>query len=185
MPPAKKQKGPGTSPGKTPEPMTHVGDSVDWENSKKNHKRIGTLFLAHSQNPTWGQVWDEVPEAELCKQDFWGSLATYLVEIYRISQESKKNPGKALASKSAAYVWSGLIDDMKNRFSMSSSPQTKVRTPRRTPHTHTPRAHARDVLSPLIHLRCALRVRRSSSSASPARTAPRRTGTRGSRSRSA
>ena len=43
MPPAKKQKVPGTSPGKTPKPMTHGGDSVDWENGKKNHKRIAGL----------------------------------------------------------------------------------------------------------------------------------------------
>lgn len=114
MPPAKKQKVPGTSPGKTPKPMTHGGDSVDWENGKKNHKRIGKLFLEHSQNAEWGQVWDDVPEAELCKQSFWGSFATYLVAIYRISLQAHKNPGKPLASASAAGVWSGLIEDTKN-----------------------------------------------------------------------
>ena len=148
MPPAKKQKVPGTSPGKTPQPMTHRGDSVDWENGKKNHKRIGTLFLEHSQNSEWGQVWDDVPEAELCKQSFWGSFATYLVAIYRISLQAQRNPGKPLASASAAGVWSGLIEDTKNRFSESSLPQMKARTPRRTPRTRTPRTHARDVPMP-------------------------------------
>ena len=88
MPPAKKKKGPGTSPGKTPEVMTSAGGSVDWDKSKKNHKRIGTCFLAHAQNFAWGLIWDEVPEAELSQMDFWGSFATYLVEIYQIEKGS-------------------------------------------------------------------------------------------------
>ena len=88
MPPAKKKKGPGTSPGKTPEVMTSAGGSVDWDKSKKNHKRIGTCFLAHAQNLAWGLIWDEVPEAELSQMDFWGSFATYLVEIYHRSRRA-------------------------------------------------------------------------------------------------
>ena len=141
MPPAKKKRGPGTSPGKTPEVMTSAGGSVDWDKSKKNHKRIGTCFLAHAQNLAWGLIWDEVPESELNQMDFWGSFATYLVEIYQIDK-GHVNVGKALASNSAAGVWGGLIEDMKFRFSSSTSPQTKARTPR-THATHTHAAHAR------------------------------------------
>ena len=121
--------------------MTSAGGSVDWDKSKKNHKRIGTCFLAHAQNLAWGLIWDEVPEAELSQMDFWGSFATYLVEIYQIDK-GHVNVGKALASNSAAGVWGGLIEDMKFRFSSSTSPQTKARTPR-TPATHTHAAHAR------------------------------------------
>ena len=71
--------------------------------------------------------------------DFWGSFATYLVEIYQIDK-GHVNVGKALASNSAAGVWGGLIEDMKFRFSSSTSPQTKARTPRtHATHTHAAR----------------------------------------------
>ena len=78
--------------------------------------------------------------------DFWGSFATYLVEIYQIDK-GHVNVGKALASNSAAGVWGGLIEDMKFRFSSSTSPQTKARTPPRTHATHTHAAHATHAMS--------------------------------------
>ena len=155
--------------------MTSAGGSVDWDKSKKNHKRIGTCFLAHAQNSAWGLIWDEVPEAELNQMDFWGSFATYLVEIYQIEKGSV-NVGKALASNSAAGVWGGLIEDMKFRFSSSTSPQTKVRTPPRTHATHTHAAHA-STRCPVDRPSAARRVRRSSSSARQGTSAPRPSGT--------
>ena len=97
MPPAKKKKSPGNSPGNIPAPMTAGGDSEDWVKGKANHKRIGTCFLAHSQSSRWGLIWDEVPEAEMCENDFWGSLATYVCEIYEI-EAGLKNAGKGLAA---------------------------------------------------------------------------------------
>ena len=168
MPPAKKKKPPGTSPGKTPAPMPAGGDSNDWVKGKANHKRIGTCFLAHSQSSRWGLIWDEVPEAEMCENDFWGSLATYVCEIYEI-EAGLKNAGKGLASSTAAGVWSGLIEDMKIRFSKSTSSQTKVRTPRtHAAHASTrpnmpnvPNVPARTGCRPASaqdFLRCSLRV---------------------------
>ena len=43
----------------------------------------------------------------MCENDFWGSLATYVCEIYEI-EAGLKNAGKGLASSTAAGVWSGL-----------------------------------------------------------------------------
>ena len=112
--------------------------SDDWVKGKANHKRIGTCFLAHAQNPKWEEIWDEVPEAEMREQLFWGSFTTYLIEIYLIAA-GQKNAGKNLSSRTAVYVWSGLIDDMKYRFAKSTSPQTKARSPP-TPASIPPRS---------------------------------------------
>ena len=87
--PGQKKEGPRDFPGKDAR-----GDDVGWglrrlgQEHKKNHKRIGTCFLAHAQNFAWGLIWDEVPEAELSQMDFWGSFATYLVEIYHRSRRA-------------------------------------------------------------------------------------------------
>ena len=138
MPPTKKAKAPGTSPGKspgkTPAVMTAGGDTNNWEKGKANHVRIGTCFLKHAQNPAWGLIWAGVPEADICSEEFFGSLATFLVEIYVI-ESGQKNQGKNLASGTAIQVWSGLIDEVKNRFSKSVSEQTKARSPLARPAT--------------------------------------------------
>jgi len=163
MPPAKKKKSPGNSPGNIPAPMTAGGDSEDWVKGKANHKRIGNCFLAHSQNPKWGLDWDKVPEAELREQDFWGSFATYLTEIYEIAA-GQKNPGKNLSSKSAVNAWSGLIDDFKSRFGKSASQETKARpppTPARPFPPRTPRQHAPNVPMRLMTV-CRAAPRRTS-----------------------
>ena len=44
---------------------------------KANYVRIGECFLAHADNAAWGKTWTNVPEADICTQDFFGSLATY------------------------------------------------------------------------------------------------------------
>ena len=47
MPPARKKKPPGNSPGNVPAPMTAGGDSEDWVKGKANHKRIGNCGFKH------------------------------------------------------------------------------------------------------------------------------------------
>ena len=126
MPPAKRQKPGGISPGKVPTVMKAVGDSPATQSGKGNFLRIGDLFLAHADNSAWGKVWTDVPEPEICTQDFFGSLATYIVDIYEI-KEGDKNAGQTLAKSTLVQLWSGLIEHTRNRFSKSTSVQTQER----------------------------------------------------------
>ena len=126
--PKKRPRGPETSGG-TPEPMTAGGDSRawrGWSGSKANHVRIGTSFLEYSQNDKWVLVWTEVPEKEMCCENFFGSLAIFLSEIYVID-EKDRNGGQRLHSKTAVGVWSGLIDQAKHRFCKSTNATTQAR----------------------------------------------------------
>ena len=127
MPPARKKESPRKPPaaGKAPAPMTTQGAARGTVSIKQNQIRILERFLEFSANEVWGTVWAEVPEAEVCTQDFWGSFATYLSEVYVIS-EGEKNAGQGMAPSTTVNTWSGLLDSTKQRFSKSDSEQTKV-----------------------------------------------------------
>ena len=106
--------------------------------------QLGEAFLAHAQNEKWGLKWSEVPEEEICTNDFWGSLATYIAEIYTIG-EGKKNQGKNLSRKVGVQEWSGLLHQVKLRFNKSTSTCTQVCLAQHA-HAHTAPSplHARE-----------------------------------------
>ena len=182
MPPRKKATPGGGTPGKVPTPMQATGASANTLSGKANHVRIGECFLAHADNAAWGKTWTDVPEAEICTQDFFGSLATYLVSDYKIA-EGQKNPGQALAKSTAVQTWSGLIDHTRQRFGKSTSMQTQERLSQHALHPPAAPAHAREHRPrPMLTRRPPLRGRISSSARRPTATS-RRSGTPASRRR--
>ena len=69
MPPAKKAKGPGTSPGQTPVPMTSRGDSDAWEKglrdyAKAHGKPIPAAVAPEPEPPKAEEPKAEPPKAE-------------------------------------------------------------------------------------------------------------------------
>ena len=80
-----------------------------------------------------------MPEPEICTQDFFGSLATYIVDIYEI-KEGDKNAGQTMAKSTLVQLWSGLIEHTKHRFIKSTSVQTQERLAQNPPPARTPRS---------------------------------------------
>ena len=60
----------------------------------------------------WGAAFEKVPVAVLASTEFWGHFATWLVEIYVIS-EGDVNGGQHLGVGPAHHAWSGAIDSAR------------------------------------------------------------------------
>ena len=88
--------------------MTAEGRAPGTVAGKSNQERVGTEFLKYAANEKWGQVWEDVPEDEVCKKDFWGSLATYLATIY-IIPVGHKNAGTGFHHSTAVGIWGGCL----------------------------------------------------------------------------
>ena len=121
--------------------MTAEGTGASTVSGNGNQVRVATEFLKYSASEKWGQVWEEVPEAELCTQDFWGSVATYLAEVY-IIPPGHKNAGTGFHHSTAVGIWSELLDSLKKRLSCRYS-KVKYRAVfkmtealERSPHQH-------------------------------------------------
>ena len=67
MAPKRKAASPRKSPEASgaPKPMTAEGRADGTVAGKGNQVRVATEFLKHSASEKWGQVWEEVPEAEV------------------------------------------------------------------------------------------------------------------------
>ena len=125
---------PPTSPRKRPtREMQAGGSSAPWVKSLANQRRVANMFLAHVAETNnvlsekWGIDIMDVPEECITTTEFFGHLATYLVEVYRISMDSPIRPGQLLGKKSAVTIWSGTLNQMYKRFSKSVRPETPVR----------------------------------------------------------
>ena len=103
------------SPQKAMEP---AGQTKATQQGKAAQADKIEAFLADmaESNPELSQIWgaafEKVPVAVLASMEFWGHLATWLVEVYVIS-EGDVNGGQHLGVGPAHAAWSGAIDSAR------------------------------------------------------------------------
>ena len=148
---------PSPSPSRSapPAPLQPGGESASTVSAKANQINIANEFLAQLSSDLRQQAGDDFEKVRaevICTEEFWGHLASFLCFTYKI-KGGRKNAGKPLDEDTAIPIWSGLINQAKQRFSKGGlSEGNKVwcctaaaHTPEHAARTHTPRtcrAHA-------------------------------------------
>lgn len=113
------------------QPMASHGTSKGYVDAQANQRRIGDAFLRHiaTSNPEhaarWGDDFMQVPEAEICAQDFWGMFATYIATIAIIAP-GNKNSGQHYDNQTAEIILNSVLLQTKERLKSSSSAQKTV-----------------------------------------------------------
>lgn len=116
------------SSGSGPVAMTADGEDEGTVQARANREKICNKFLLHISTDApelskrWGLQFASVPEEEICSQEFWGHLATYLVEVYISEKTAEK-----LGHKSACAVWGTSLYALKSRFQHTNRDAIKVR----------------------------------------------------------
>eukprot|EP00966_Prymnesium_polylepis_P270664 6253067-Prymnesium_polylepis.2 len=111
--------------------MTSEGASATWTKELANHVNVGNAFLTYLGKHDaelgfhYGTKWDDVPEEQMCTQELFGYLATYLAETHRI-EVGNRNAGRLFDKGTADTVWGGLIQNAKKRFGKSKNDATKM-----------------------------------------------------------
>ena len=135
MPPASgKGKAKAGPPAATAPLVAMTGEEICTNTAKANagSKRIGEMFLAYlkESNPELSQrlglKWDDVPEKEMCNQDFFGLVASYLESVYTIG-DNHKGGGKGLDTSTAVQHWSTLLQMAHKLHRNGHEETTKVR----------------------------------------------------------
>lgn len=133
---------PRQSPRKVAKEMKHIGQTKSTGQQHTNQISIFDEFLLHIKHAAsdvhseWGSPMKsiEVSEEVIVKREVWGHFATFLCEEYRSA--GPKNKGELVSVRTAHQLWSGVINQFKQKLGKEGNAQTKVHQ-RRAISMHT------------------------------------------------